>query len=123
MAKLEVNVIDIKKQIKELQLYRSSWGNDIREKWNGGIQGAKELTFDLYQISGCIILALQETIHGRFQDKMAMIMVKRKLLCLTHSQNYQNLDKMGQKGLCNTVTTETKHHIRIMMECLNLLTA
>ena len=123
MAKLEVNVNDVKEQIKELQLYRSGWANDIRENWTVGIPGAKELTFDLYQISGCIILALQDVINGRCRDKMAMIMVKSKLLSLTRSPLYHKFDKVGQAGICNTITTGTKHHIRIMMECLNILTA
>lgn len=123
MAKIEVNINDVKEQIKDLRLYRSGWANDIREGWKGGIPGGKELIFDLYQISGCIILALQDVVNGCFRDKMAMLLVKRKLFSLTQSPIYQRFDEMGKAGMCNVITTGTKHHIRIMKDCLKLLTA
>jgi len=123
MATIEVNVIDVKEQIKELQNFRNGWANDIREGWKGGLPGAKELIFYLYQISGCLILALQDVVNGRFRDKMAMLLVKRKLFSLTQSRSYQRFDEMGKAGICNVITTGTKHHILIMEDCLKLLTA
>mgnify|MGYP001098625727 CR=1 FL=1 len=122
MAKIEVNANDIKEQINDLKLYRSGWANDIREGWTGGMPGAKELIFDLYQISGCIILALQDILKGRYRDKLAMILVKRKLSNLTHSQTYHRFDEMGKAGICHVISNGTKHHIRVMMECLEILT-
>ncbi len=123
MAKIEVNVNDVKEQINDLQLYRSGWANDIREGWKTGLPGSKELLLDLYQISGCIILALQDVLAGEYRDKMAMTLIRRKLLGLTHSKSYKRFDEMGKEGMCNTITTGTKQHIRIMFECLDILTA
>lgn len=122
MAKI-INAASVKDQIKDLQTYRSGWSNDIREGWKIGMPSSQELLLDLYQISGCIILALNQMIDNSYRDKMAMILIKRKLLDLIHSQTYQRFDEMGKAGFCHVVTTGTKHHIRVMMECLEFLTA
>jgi len=122
MAKI-INAASVKDQIKDLQTYRSGWSNDIREGWKIGMPGSQELLLDLYQISGCIILALNQITDNSYRDKMAMILIKRKLLALIHSQTYQLFDEMGKAGFCYVVTTGTKHHIRVMMECLEFLTA
>jgi len=123
MAKFEINANDVKEQIKDLTLYRSGWSNDIREGWTVGIPEARDLLFDLYQISGCIILALEDVLNGCYRDKLPLILVKRKLLNLTHSKTYRHFDEMGKVGICYVVTTGTKHHIRVMMDCLEILTA
>ncbi len=122
MAKIEINTNDVKAQINDLKLYRSGWANDIREGWTEGSSEAKDLLFDLYQISGCIILALQDVLNGHYRDKLTMILVKRKLSNLTHSQTYHRFDKMGEAGICSVISTGTKHPIRVMTECLKILT-
>jgi len=113
---------DIKNTINALKLYRSGWANDIREGWDVAVKGAKELTFELYEVSGCIILALEQLVKGSFQDKMAMIMVRAKLEALVKSEIFADFDSWGEAGICDVVTSATKHHIRVMFECLEMIT-
>lgn len=123
MAKLEVLAQDVKQTISDLRLYRSGWANDICEGWNCSIDGAQEITFTLYEVSGSIILSLQAVLAGNFRDKMALYLVKRKLENLVNSDNFKKFDGLGKIHACNVVTTGTKHHIRVMMETLEVLTA
>ncbi|MBR1825079.1 MAG: hypothetical protein IJ770_00630 [Alphaproteobacteria bacterium] len=123
MAKFEFFAEDVKKVINDLHLYRSGWANDIREGWNCSIPGAKEIEYELYEISAVIILALDDRLAGRGWDKMAMFLTKDKLTRLVQSENFKKFDEMGQLHLCGVVTGGTKHHIRVMFECLEALTA
>ena len=122
MAKFEVLSQGIREEIDQLQLFRSGWANDIREGWSCGMSGSKEILFELYEISGSIILALQQLHDGRYRDKMAMILVKNKLQHLIESETFQEFDTMGKAGMCGVVTTGTKHHIRVMFDDLKILT-
>lgn len=122
MAKIEVLAQDVKEEINQLQLFRSGWANDIREGWNFGMSGAKEILFELYEVSGSIILALQQIQKGRYRDKMAMILVKNKLQKLVDSETFKEFETMGREGMCRVVTSGTKHHIRVMFEDLKILT-
>ncbi|MBQ8631042.1 MAG: hypothetical protein IJ479_04900 [Alphaproteobacteria bacterium] len=79
--------------------------------------------FQLYEISGSIILALQTVLEGHYRDKMAMIMVKQKLEKLVKSEKFDELAAMSEAGMCHIITTGTKHHIRVMFETLEVLTA
>ena len=119
----DVKIQDVRAEIKALQLYRSGWANDIREGWNMGISEAKEVLFGLYEISGNIILALQDVENGHYHDKMAMILVRQKLESLVKSQSFDYLSAMTEAGFCRIVGTGTKHHIRMMFQCLDVLTA
>ncbi len=123
MAKLEICSADVKETIKSLKLFRSGWANDIREGWNCSMVGAKELTYELYEISGTIILALEQLLEGHYRDKMAMFMTKSKLEKLVKSKDFDWFSAMSDAGHCGVVTTGTKHHIRVMFECLEVLTA
>lgn len=123
MAKTEVCSQDVKAEINALQLYRSGWANEIREGWKFGTKEAKDILFQLYEISGSIILALQAVKAGHYRDKMAMIMVKQKLEKLVKSKEFDELAAMSEAGMCNVISTGTKHHIRVMFEDLNILTA
>lgn len=122
MKKIEVLAQDVKEEINQLQLFRSGWANDIREGWYFGMSGAKEILFELYEVSGSIILALQQIQEGRYRDKMAMILVKNKLQKLVDSETFKEFETMGRKGMCRVVTSGTKYHIRVMFEDLKILT-
>ena len=113
---------DLKKTISALKTYRSGWANDIREGWSVAVSGAKEIHFALYEISGCIILALEQLAKGSSRDKMAMFMVRAKLEALVKSEIFADFDSLGEAGICNVVTSGTKHHIRVMYDCLDMLT-
>ena len=123
MAKIEVCAQNVKSEINALQCYRSGWANDIREGWSFGTQETKDILFQLYEISGSIILALQTVLEGHYRDKMAMIMVKQKLEKLVKSEKFDELAAMSEAGMCHIITTGTKHHIRVMFETLEVLTA
>ncbi len=123
MAKFEFIAEDVQKVINDLKLYRSGWANDIREGWNCSMPGSKEIKYALYEISAVIILALENRLAGRGRDKMAMFMAKEKLEKLVTSDDFKFFDELGQTHLCGVVTSGTKHHIRVMMECLEILTA
>lgn len=123
MAKIEVIAEDVQKEIKALELFRSGWSNDIREGWDCSIPGSKEIIFELYEISGSIILALQSVLEGSYRDKMAMIMVRQKLEKLVKSETFSDFSAMTEAGMCKVITSGTKHHIRVMFEDLEILTA
>lgn len=123
MAKLEICSNDVKESINALKLFRSGWANDIREGWDCSIPGAKELTFELYEISGSIILALEQVLAGNYRDKMAMLMTKAKLERLVKSEDFDHFSILNEEGFSHVVTNGTKHHIRVMFECLEVLTA
>lgn len=123
MAKIEICSSDVKETINALKLFRSGWANDIREGWNCSMVGAKELTYELYEISGTIILALEQVQTGYYRDKMAMFMTKEKLEKLVKSEAFDNFSTLNEGGVCSVITNATKHHIRVMFECLEVLTA
>ena len=123
MAKIEVTIQDVRAEVKALQLFRSGWANDIREGWNMGMPEAKEVLFELYEISGSIILALQDVEVGHYRDKMAMMLVRQKLERLVKSESFDYLSTMAEAGFGRIVGTGTRHHIRVMFQCLDVLTA
>lgn len=123
MAKLEILADDAKQQISELKLYRSGWANDIREGWSLGNQEIQKILFDLYEISGSVILALEQVVSGHYRDKMAMILVLNKLKELVQSEAFTTYADLSDLGFEQGISTGTKHHIRVMFDCLKILTA
>lgn len=123
MAKLDVLSSDVLQQISDLKIYRSGWANDIREGWQFGAEDIQGILFGLYEISGSIILALKQVVKGHYHDKMAMILVQRKLQNLVKSEDFKDYDELCTKGFMSVISSGTKHHIRVMFECLKILTA
>lgn len=113
----------IDETINALNQYRSGWSNDIREGWLCGMSGAVSLTFKLYALSGCIVLALEQVKKGCYRDKLAMMMVKKQLEDLVKSKEFDDFSVLSEAGACHVVTTGTRHHIRVMFEVLEELTA
>ena len=122
MAKFEVIGADVVNVISELKTYRSGWANDIREGWNVAMPGAKEILFELYEISGSIILALENRMENITVDKMPMYMTEDKLNKLIKSDIFDHYSAMGEAHITNVITKATHHHIRVMRECLMVLT-
>lgn len=106
-----------------LKIYRSGWANDIREGWQFGAEDIQGILFGLYEISGSIILALEQVVKGHYHDKMAMILVQRKLQNLVKSEDFNDYDELCTKGFMSVISSGTKHHIRVMFDCLKILTA
>ena len=123
MAKLDVLSSDVLQQISDLKIYRSGWANDIREGWQFGAEDIQGILFGLYEISGSIILALEQVVKGHYHDKMAMILVQRKLQNLIKSEDFKDYDELCTKGFMSVIFSGTKHHIRVMFDCLKILTA
>lgn len=123
MAKLDVLSSDVLQQISDLKIYRSGWANDIREGWQFGAEDIQGILFGLYEISGSIILALEQAVKGHYHDKMAMILVQRKLQNLVKSEDFKDYDELCTKGFMSVISSGTKHHIRVMFDCLKILTA
>lgn len=123
MAKLKVLTQDVQQQISDLEVYRSGWANDIREGWQFGDEEVQNILLSLYEISGSIILSLEQVVNGHYRDKMAMILVKRRLQNLVTSQGFKEYDQLCQRGFMDVISCGTKHHIRVMFDCLDLLTA
>lgn len=123
MAKLKVLTQDVQQQISDLKVYRSGWANDIREGWQFGDEEVQNILLSLYEISGSIILSLEQVVNGHYRDKMAMILVKRRLQNLVTSQGFKEYDQLCQRGFMDVISCGTKHHIRVMFDCLGLLTA
>lgn len=123
MAKLNVLTQDVQQQISDLKVYRSGWANDIREGWQFGDEEVQNILLSLYEISGSIILALEQVVNGHYRDKMAMILVKRRLQNLVTSQGFKEYDQLCKQGFMDVISCGTKHHIRVMFDCLGLLTA
>lgn len=123
MAKFEVIGQDVVETINALKNYRSGWANEIREGWNCGMPGAKEILYELYEISGTIILALENRLAGSGVDKMAMHMTHDKLTKFVKSELFDKFSCLGEAGACGVVRSGTKHHIRVMFECLEVLLA
>ena len=123
MAKLDVLSSDVLQQISDLKIYRSGWANDIREGWQFGAEDIQGILFGLYEISGSIILALGQVVKGHYRDKMAMILVQRKLQNLVKSEDFKDYDELCTKGFMSVISSGTKHHIRVMFDCLKILTA
>ena len=123
MAKFEVIGQDVVETINALKSYRSGWANEIREGWNCGMPGAKEVLYELYEISGTIILALENRLAGSSVDKMAIHMTHDKLTKFVKSELFGEFSALGEAGACGVVRSGTKHHIRVMFECLEVLMA
>lgn len=123
MAKLNVLTQDVQQQISDLKVYRSGWANDIREGWQFGDEEVQNILLSLYEISGSIILALEQVVNGHYRDKMAMILVKRRLKNLVKSESFKDYKSLCAHGFTDVISTGTKQHIRIMFDCLDLLTA
>ncbi len=123
MAKFEVIGQDVVETINNLKIYRSGWANEIREGWNCGVPGAKEILYELYEISGTIILALENRLKGCSGDKMALHMTKDKLEKFVKSEAFDEFSALGEAGLCGVVRSGTRHHIRVMFDCLMVLMA
>lgn len=109
--------------ISAMLLFRSGWANNIRKGGEFGTPEAKEVLYELYSISGCILLALQQLDKGIYRDKLAMTMVRKQLERLVKSDAFDKLSAMSDIGMCQVITNGTKHHIRVMFEYLDYLQA
>ena len=123
MTTTKMTAHDAVKKINALKCYRSGWANDIREGWKLGPTDAKEILYQLYEISGSIILAMENRLQNDCGDKMAMHMTHDKLTKLVKSELFDEFSCLGEAGFCRVVTSGTKHHIRVMFECLEILMA
>ena len=121
MAKFEM--ANAKESISALKIYRSGWANEIREGWSVGRLEAREVLYQLYEISGTIIIALENRINGVNVDSMAIRMTHDKLKKFVKSDVFDKFAALGEIGACGVITTGTKHHIRVMFECLEALMA
>ena len=120
MAKLSFETKEERKEVvKALRLYHSGWANDIREGWEIGNTEAQSIFYTLYGVCGEIILALSCSTR---RDKMAMHLTKARLERLVKSEVFVDYDILGAIRACGVVTSGTKHHIRVMFECLDWLT-
>ena len=119
MAKFEM--ANAKETINALKIYRSGWANEIREGWSVGRLEAREVLYALYEISGTIILALENRINGSNVDRMAIRMTHDKLQKFVKSDVFDKFAALGEIGACGVITTGTKHHIRVMFEALEAL--
>ena len=122
MAKLEVCSEDVKRKIKNLQIYRSGWINDIREGYDFLDKDQKEILMTLTQTADTLIVALQSVLEGMYRDKIYIIMVKDRLEKLINSASFKYYAELGKNGICSTVTSGTCQHIRCMMDDLKVLT-
>ena len=115
--------MNITTTVRKLRKYRRMWAQAIRRDWYQKQEGAREILFSLYEISGSIILALEDSAKGNFRDKIALKLVQQKLEQLIISQNFRNYDLLGQEEMSDIVTDKTKERIKLMLESLDLLTA
>lgn len=113
----------INETINALNLFRSGWANDIREGWQCAMSGALKLTYRLYELAGCIVLALELVKKGCYRDKLAMTMTQKQLEDVVKSKMFNDFSALSEAGMCHVVTTATRHHIRVMFEVLEELTA
>ncbi len=107
--------------IRKLRTYRRNWAKAIRRDYYQKQEGAREILFSLYETSGSIILALEESAKGNFRDKIALKLVQQKLEQLIISQNFHNYDILGQEEMSDIVTNKTKEQIKLMMEAMDSL--
>ena len=121
MAKFEVDARDVRETIDSLKIYRSGWANEIREGWSCGIPGAKEILYELYEISGTIILAMENRLNGNSVDRCALCMTEEKLEKFVNSKEFDKFSSLSEIGACGVIRSGTKHHIRVMFECLEVL--
>lgn len=123
MAKMEVATNEIRESLNQLQLFRSGWVNDIREGAGVGNKEAEKILYSLYRISSCIIVALENALQGRrYKEVYPLRLVQKELEDLVNSRVFKEFDEMGKIGAFYVVTNGTKHHVRVMLEMLDILT-
>lgn len=106
--------------VENLKSFRSRFANDIREGWCSHMTGSQEITFALYEIANTLIVAVDEAEKNnwRVHDRMALILVKRKLNMLINSEDFRYFDELGKMQACGCVTSGVKQHIRVMKSVL-----
>lgn len=106
--------------VENLKSFRNRFANDIREGWGRHMAGSQEITFTLYEVASLLITAVEEAEanNWRVYDRMALILVKRKLDTLVSSEDFKNFDELGKIGACGCVTSGVKQHIRVMKSVL-----
>lgn len=106
--------------VENLKSFRSRFANDIRESWCSHMTGTQEITFTLYEVSSILITAVKEAEADNWQvrDRMALVLVKRKLDALVSSEDFKYFDKLGKMHACGCVTDGVKQHIRVMKSVL-----
>ena len=123
MAKLSFETRKERREVvRALRQYHSRWANDIREGWNIGNTEAQGILYTLYGVCGEIILAMEYKMNGTGRDKMAMHLTRDRLERLVKSEVFNDYDILGMIHACGVITSGTKHHIRVMFECLDWLT-
>lgn len=116
-------IFSIPEQIKVLKVYRSEWASEIQAGWWADICNSNKLLFELYEISGSIILALQDVEAGIYRDKMPITLVKNKLENLVKSKDFEDHVCLSEMGAGGVITASTQHHIRVMFEIIEFLTS
>lgn len=123
MAKINFNDrVDVQFAVSELRMQRGSWANTIREGWQAGMAGAKEILYELYEVSSVIILAIENRAAGNGRDKMALHMTLKKLQNLVNSKEFKAFVEMTDLGMTRVVSKRDRQTIRKMFDYLEVLT-
>ena len=84
---------------------------------------AEKILYSLYRISSCMIVALENALQGRrYKEVYPLRLVQKELEDLVNSRVFKEFDEMGKIGAFYVVTNGTKHHVRVMLEMLDILT-
>ena len=122
MAKFEGNKQDVVKNIKTLKSCRAGWAIMISEASNHGLSSdAKEVLYELYEISGTIILALENRLGGSDVDKRVSHITHNKLVNFVSSEKFEKFSTLGVTGESDVITLDTRARISLMFECLDII--
>jgi hypothetical protein len=77
----------------------------------------------IYNSRNLIVFIDIHRLAGSGVDKMAMHMTHDKLAKFVKSELFNEFSCLGEVGACGVVRSGTKHHIRVMFECLEVLLA
>ena len=121
MAKFEVIGADVVNVIGELKCYRSGWSNDLREGHDFIEPKARDILVELSLIADSIINSLENRLNGRGGDRVLMGLVDERLTRLIKSAAFDDYACLSAAGVSHVITNGTKHHIRVMRECLEVL--
>jgi len=121
MNKLKAR-LQFKQLLSQLKNYRRGWATQLVIFTKHPEDGAQDLLFSLYEISGSVICALEDVLENKHNEPTALQLVKRKLERLIISKTFQDYDFLAKEDLSYVISDPTKHHIRKMLEILDALT-
>ncbi len=108
-------------EINRLKKFRTSLAN--RPGWFFTYPASYNVMFGLFEITGSVIIALEQTLNGYFRDKNMLMLVQERFEKIMTSKDFEECEVLSKNDFdTRIITRSTYDYIRLIRQDLRMLT-